>query len=1207
MSKEKNRNKLRWILGLVAVIAMLIIQIIPTTSMLAREGGLLWIIEMVFLILTTISCIVGILNSDKGSKYRIGHNVLLFVPLLIYLVRIVQAVMLVAEILSRGDPDVFSNLGAVLSAGFFVGLVFSIVLPIVGWVKISEKENNENEKFYEKDGIKKKKHMSNRTFRKILVPILSVMLIFIIVINTVTTMFEGFLDTTLGRGERHVVTIEGSENWDTDFYGTTLSVTEAKEQALEVLNQVTDEGMILLKNNGVLPLASGSDVSPFGKGYVFPFYDSPGTESSMKHSFDYAVSPKDALESYFNIISYAADLQPKYTDSTGSTSNGNSTFDTYPDQPLAAEGTKPIEDNSFGANGRIPELALSSYNSLTESQISEMEQSTGLVFVSRTAAEGMDLKYDGYTDGTPHYLALTQNEKDMIKKAKELCGNVVLLVNSTNPVELGPVMSGEYEVDAILWVGLPGEEGFNSMASILAGEVNPSGRLYDTLARDLLAGPEMANFGSYAYSNIEGAKYVEYDEGVYMGYRYYETAYDIGATNFVYGTLDDNGGVIEEGAVCYPFGYGLSYSDFSQEITSYSDSGDEIVINVKVSNSGEYAGKDVVQIYYTAPYTTFDMENGVEKPTAVLCAFAKTSLLEAGKEETVTLSFSKEEMASFCSSRDNGDGTTGCYILEEGTYDISLRANSHDIVEVREYKQDTTIYYDNSNPRQYEIEKQAAMDDEGNLLNYPEQQEENAEATFTAATSLFSYMDQYMTTETTILTRADWDNTVPVYTPRENYETDQTKELGQNFVDLIAERSNYDLETNTQLGTSENSLIYTSEMPISDADNGLTVSDMRGKDYYDEEWEKLLDQINWTEDHDVIEEYLLSSNYYTPAIDSIGLPYIVHTEGANGIRVAGTEEDQYLTVTWCMCPVMAATWNVELAEDIGTVMAAEALANGVTSRYSPAFNMHRSPFLGRNMEYYSEDPFLTGMFVANMLSGSTTGGLIEYMKHFGLNDQETNRSGVYTWATEQTVREIYNKPFEMCIRLARKTINYIADEDGNVETKIMRGATGMMIAQNAFGPTIAWVNYDLVTGLIRNEWNFHGVINTDWSYPCFTPGAYGDMTIFAGTDTWLTGNSKTSGEKGFFGTYDNMINDMESATAITAYREAIHHIAYQIANSGAMQGVAPGSVSYYDVSPWKIMLRTSNIIGGLLITLGIAWIVIRTLQAKKRPEEYRKK
>ncbi len=1212
---EEERIKMKktpWIIACVLSAAALVLQAVPTYSMLNLEGGPIWWIMTICFAATLMLSAAGLLMSRKGNQqinesFNLVCKIALFLPLGAILVRVGIAAVDILDKLGKADPDVFGNVNALRTLGFAAVLLIAIALPIAGWPR-KNLHLTENDLYYTRDGKKLKKRMSNRTFRSILIPITAVLVLVAFVGTIAANMFAGYLDVTLGRGERQISTISGSENWNTAYYGEKLSPADAKANALQVLSEVTDEGMVLLKNNGLLPLAAQSKVTPFGKGYVFPFFDSPGDESSMKHSYDYSVYPKEALSARFTVLPYAADLQPATTDGV-STSNGSSTFSSYPDQPLAAPGTKSIEESNFGANARIPELSVASYDKLTEAQKQEMADSVGLVFISRTGSENADLKFDGYTDGTPHYLALSRNEKDMIAKAKELCGRVVVVINSINAMELAPLMEGELEADAIVLAGLPGETGFHSLAKILCGEVNPSGRTVDIYTRDNLANPVMANYGSYAYegmtmllfSYVLPASYVEYAEGMYMGYRYYETAHDIGAAGFTYGELDGKGAVKTPGEVTYPFGYGLSYTTYEQHIADFREEADRVFVDVQVTNTGDRAGKEVVQLYFTPPYTDYDREMGIEKPTATLCAFAKTQMLEPGASQTLTLEIAKDELTSFDAKHDNADGTRGCYLLEGGDYVLSLRKNSHDVLDQRTFQQADSVWYDNSNPRSYESAKQAAMDDAGNLQPYPESAAVNPDAQFIAATALFPYMDEYMAEESRPLTRANWDATVPVYTPRADYAVAPVKALSQKYQDMITERGNYDAATNKLIGSNPDSLVYTDKMPASAQQNGLSLSDMRGKDFYDPDWERLLDQIDWTADHDQVEEFLLSSNYYTPEITSIGLPSIIHTEGANGIRLAFAKEEQMKTVTWCMCPVMAATWNAELAERIGAAMAAEALANGTTARYSPAFNIHRSPFSGRNMEYYSEDPFLTGSIVSNLLNGSTNGGLIEYMKHFVLNDQETNRSAVYTWATEQTAREIYLKPFEMCIRLARKTVNYISDSQGTLSSKVMRGAGGMMYSMNSFGPVTSWANYDLTTRLVRQEWNFHGLTNTDWTYP-MGENDYTDMVIFAGVDSWLTGNSKMTGGAGWM---NFTIKDMDSATARTAYRNAIHHAAYQIANSNAMQGAAPGSIVTYATSPWVHWLTAADICVGVLALAAIAWIILRARKAKQHPEAFR--
>jgi beta-glucosidase len=1061
-----------------------------------------------------------------------------------------------------------------------------------------------------------RKRLSNKNFIFILASVLTLLLVIVIAVSAITPNIASYLDMTLGRGEKHIVVPEGRENWDANYYDK-LTPEEAKSNALRVNLQVAEDGMVLLKNNGVLPLDKGASVTPWGKGYVFPFYDSPGSYSSMKHSYDYAVNPRVALtQAGFNIIAHAANLQPATTSTNADplSPNNQSNFDNYPDQPLAAPETIRFF-NSFGATPRIPELGASIYNAAAEegntsvftaAQKTAMADTTALVFISRCGSENRDVKLDGYTDGTRHYLSLSLNEKAMIKAAKALCSKVVVIVNSTNPFELGPVMAGELEADAIVWAGNPGENGFLALGKILCGDVNPSGRLPDIYPTDFLKGPEIANFGDFAYSN-KNVKFVDYTEGVYVGYRYYETAHDIGAKdpydnskNFVYGTLDAQGGVVTPGAVAYPFGYGLSYTTFTQSVTAFNTSGANISMTVKVTNTGTKTGKDVVQIYYNPPYTQIDKDYKIEKPTANLIEFAKTKLLAPGESQDITLSWSKEEMSSYCSFRENPDGTMGCYMLEAGPYIITLRKNSHEIIETRTWNNDSTIWYDNTNPRQLEKDMQAAMDEEGNILNWPAKRAIDPNAKFIAATNLFHDVTEYMYRDTQPLTRANWNATVPINN-RTSGLTSQPHAASETTLSLMWDDRGNNSGRNERYGAVEGSLTWVPEdkMPASNADNGLTVADLRGKDYYDESWYELLDQLDWESEEGITQiKKIMQSNYKSDPIDAIGLPATVHCEGANGIRYdnGGTSQlnrdNSYRTATYAMCPVQAATWNVELMTKLGEAIAAEALANGKSSRYAPAFNIHRSPFSGRNLEYFSECPILTGKIVTAILNGTTSGGLMEYMKHFGLNDQETNRTRVYTWATEQAIREIYNKPFEMCIRDTRKTVKYIKDDKGNIGYRVMRGANAIMTSQNRLGYTTPFSNYDLLQRLTRNEWGFTGIYVTDW----YTVNdSWAQAVLLAGGDTILSGVGTNTPRN---------LPDFDTATVRTALRETIHRVAYNVANSNAMYGAPPGSYIYYDRSPWQNWLTAAQVIAAVLVAGAAVWIVLRVLNEKKHPELY---
>ena len=1043
--------------------------------------------------------------------------------------------------------------------------------------------------------------MRNGKVLAIWIPILAVLLALLIALNVLAGIFGGVLDTSLGRGERHTIKPENTETWDTEYYEERYgTLEEAVAASQKVMKQVDDEGTVLLKNNGVLPLKDKT-VTPFGRGYAHPIYNGMQEGGSILYTEpEKGVSPAEALEEDgFTIISAAADKQPA---DMGLTTDGGFggyiqdddgswiqvfKYENYPDAPQRAEGTSRHNTMSFGGDNQIPELKVDVYNDIPSSELEKMKDSAGLVFVSRSGSESLDKKADAYDDGTPHFLALSKNERDMIAYAKEHCGSVILIVNSSNPVELTPVMQGELEVDAIIWAGHPGDQGFRSVADILAGEVNPSGRLVDIFATDFTKTPSYNNWGKFRYTNADKSPFVEYREGMYNGYRYYETAHDIGAAGFVYGELDGQGGVVTPGEVAYPFGYGLSYTTFEQKISSFT-AGDTFTVTVDVTNTGDMAGKEVVQLYYTPPYTDVDQDLLIEKPTATLVAFGKTESIAPGETKSVTLTFDKDELASYCYTRDNGDGTTGCYFLEEGEYSFTLRANSHEVIEEKTWKNGGDIWYDNSNPRPSEIEMQAAMADDGTLLPYPERQAEDPDAKFIAATNLFPYMSEYMQEESVMLTRADWNKTLPsARTP--------DKDVSEKFSSMFNLEDTFDYKTDEKLGNVEGSAVY-SESVTEKADKLLTVLDMRGKDYYDEDWEALLDQLDYDADADDIKQILVAESYFTNGVDSIGLPPSRHCEGANGVRLNngnGLATDDRETSAWCMAPMMASTWNTELIRQAGEAMGQEGLLGGRQGRMAPAFNLHRSPFQGRVFEYYSEDPLLSGKMAVAMVNGTSSMGMFDYIKHFGLNDQETYRDKrLKTWANEQVIRELYNRPFEIAIREARKTIKYTADQEGTVKTKVMRGVSAMMGAQNCFGPVTAFANYDLMTKLVREEWNFNGVIITDM----FSGSeSFIELTIRAGTDTWLVWQDT------------NPAVHTDTATGKSLARTALHRLSYTIANSSVLQDSPPGTIIYYDMSPWRVGLLVGTIVGGVAIGAAALWLVIRTVHSIRHPEQYRTK
>lgn len=1028
---------------------------------------------------------------------------------------------------------------------------------------------------------KTKLKMSNRTFRKILIPIMSILAVLVLLVNAACSVAAPLLDTYVGKGDTYISNPNGTEGWNTDYYNVLYSsAEEAEEAAYKVAQKVAEEGSILFKNNGVLPLSQGSNIMPFGAAYLNPIYGQLSSGGSAKWVVD-PVTPEQGLHA-FTINNAAVEKM-----------NGAEV------EILAeAEGTMSAgnDGNLLGGDCKIYE-----YDPAIYAGMEKAENTTAVVFITRSGQENLDMKFDAYADGTPHYLALSENEKGTIRAAKETCGKVVVILVTSAPMELGVLMDGELEADAILWVGHPGERGLSTLSDLLTGAVNPSGRTVDIYPRDFTLDPTYTNIGEHTYSNFTvtsgsytaagefNGMYTEYQEGVYMGYRYYETA-EVMDESFVYGELDGMGGVATEGRVCYPFGYGMSYTTFMQELVSVTEVDGQITATVKVTNTGSVAGKDVVQIYYTAPYTDFDIQNKIEKPVVNLIAFDKTDLLAPGNSQTLELTFAMEDMASYCYTHENPNGTMGCYVLEQGEYIISLRSNSHEVIAEETVSQEETFWYDGSDMehiRDSEITAQSVMDNEGNVLIGQTLSGGN----YIAATNQFQTSSDYMNKDSVILSRADWMGTQP--------KAVENKQISQEFQDQMGIEVTFDVENDPTFGNVEGSLVYAAEAPTSNAKNGLTLVDLRGLAYDDPLWEDLLDQIDWNGDKDGIIMSFAGAAYATGAIESIGLPATVEMDGINGLKVSGMTADgsgydMSKSSSFGFAPLMAATWNEELLYEVGAAFGQESLQHGINGWYAPAINLHRSVFSGRVFEYYSEDPLLSGVLAASAISGAGDQGMFCYVKHFALNDTETGRSALCSnWADEQTMRELYLKAFEIAVEDAVMTINYISDDQGTVATKTMRAATAIMPAQNRIGTTMGHCNYNLLTNVLRGEWGFQGMVVSD--YWVWDGNNLRDLCIRTGCDTYLCMHMPMMWS----------LEDYDSATARSSMRNAIHNIAYTVANSNAMQGVAPGGMVKTEMSPWMFAIIGVDVVAVLFLALGIFWIVKRAQDEKANPDKYK--
>ncbi|WP_165443548.1 glycoside hydrolase family 3 C-terminal domain-containing protein [Olsenella sp. Marseille-P4559] len=902
--------------------------------------------------------------------------------------------------------------------------------------------------------------------------------------NVAANKFSSLLDHYVGGRPATVEKVAGSEDWDAEYYTANYrGRNQATEAANELVTIIEGEGIVLMKNdNDALPLSTSNTVSMLGRTAADPIYGGSGSgtvDASSCINFHQGIS------------------QAGFTINDTAYNWINDNYSNYDKANITM-------DNQSTATYYIGEIPWSDYSSDAQASING---TVGLVFIGRGGGEGGDLSRDlkgdvdsgvsenfkansetaNYVDGQ-HELELTVEEKSVIAAAKAACTKVIAILNLSTSMELGPLMSGEYEVDAILEVGSIGATGAAAVGQVLAGTVNPSGRTTDIWAADFTADPTFKNFGGKRYTDVENyypekstgnAYFVEYAEGLYYGYRYYETA-AIEAEAGNYSSFDYGS------AVVFPFGYGLSYTTFSQVLDSVSTDNDQVKVQVTVSNTGSVAGKDVVEVYYSAPYT----KGGLEKPAVVLGGFAKTDLFDPGASVSVAVEFPVRDMASY-SSDDQA------YVLDAGDYVISLRTDSHTVVDEKTVTLDAKKYTTDS-------------------------------ATEAAISNKFDDMTQYMEKNVKTMSRSDFKGTFP-----EEATDKSAADCGVELVEWKLE----DYEDPS------------AQMPTTGADNGLQLIDMRGEDYDSEAWDDILDQLS-VED---MATCLNDDAYNTPQIESVGKPATVDPDGPAGFTsLTGPTGN----CSYCSEVVMAQTWNVGLMRQMGQMIGQEALASSCNGWYAPAMNMHRSPFAGRNFEYYSEDPLLAGKIGAAVVSGAAENGCYAYIKHFAMNDQESYRvQHVCTWATEQVAREIYLRPFETTIKEATYEMKYISDDKGTVSTKTMPGCTGVMSSFNYVGAEWAGGRKSLCTEVLRDEWGFKGMVITDFELYDYMDK---NQAIYAGTDLQLTYSAMT-------GEYEGT----NTATVVNQMRESMHRVLYTVANSNAMNGMVPGSKITYGVAPWQ--------------------------------------
>ena len=715
---------------------------------------------------------------------------------------------------------------------------------------------------------------------------------------------------------------------------------ETNEEAAEVAEEIMEDGIVLLKNESLLPLNETKKLNIFGWESINPAYGGAGS-GGINDLYD-IVSLNQGLENAgFSINQELVDFYNNYG----------------ADNPEMS-----IQKQSW----TLPEPPVDTYDDELIESAKEYSD-VAVVVLSRKAGEGhndipMDVKkaaydnnsdeYDDFPEGE-HYLQLSQTERDMVDMVCSNFDNVIVIYNGANQFELG--FADEYpQIKSVVWCPGTGNVGFNALGKVFSGEVNPSGKTPDTFIYDMTTAPWWNNAEKIEYTNladmaVEGMNagtaqvyapaFTNYVEGIYVGYKYYETAAQEGAIDY-------------DKTVQYPFGYGLSYTEFEQKMGELEEKDGQISVDVEVTNSGDVAGKDVVEVYYKPPYTN----GGIEKSSANLIEFEKTNLLQPGESQTVTVTFSIEDMASY------DENNAKAYVLEKGDYVISINSDSHTVLDQKTYTADKDVVYKGENKR--------ASDD-------------------TAATNVFEDAKG----DVTYLSRADHFA---------NYEeataAPASAELGEPYVSEYHLNSNFD--KTTYLNDED-------VMPTTGADNGLTLADMRDADYDDPRWEKLLDQLTVDE----MANMIAMAGYQTAAMDSVGKVATLDFDGPAAINNNFTGVG---SIGFPIEVVVASTWNKELAQAWGECMGKISQEMGAEGWYAPGMNTHRTAFGARNYEYFSEDGVLAGNMGAKAVEGARKYGVYSYIKHFAM--YEGNAKMVSVWSNEQAIREIYLKPFEISVK-----------------------------------------------------------------------------------------------------------------------------------------------------------------------------------------------
>ncbi len=1007
---------------------------------------------------------------------------------------------------------------------------------------------------------KKQKKPHGKLIWKILCGICVFFFLFSMIGGPIANNYQAIINQVLGI-ENQVLVGEGDEKPADIFVGDAENGKAQAQIAQAVVEDTVANGAVLMKNdNGALPLDKGAKITLFGSTSAQFVY---GGEGSAGMDVSSAMNLKDALEEDGFSVNPA--MWSFYTEGKGKE---------YRLKSASGSLNNNIANNAEWFVNAAP---LSAFSDAEWDSVAEYNDAA-VVVIGRTSSEGRDLPFFGAGDAEGNYLAISGEEKELLGKLAQLKAEgklkrIVLLLNTTNAVEvdvLNPAVCGaDYSIDSCLWVGGVGLTGIKAVGDLLNGTVNPSGRLVDTYCYDNTSSPAVQNAHITAYKNADalglaysGANniyYVVYQEGIYVGYRYYETRYeDIVLDNAKAGAFD------YASTVAYPFGWGLSYSELSYESLTMREEDDRFVFTVEVKNTSARDARDAVLIYMQSPYTDYDRQNGVEKAAVELAGFTKVDV-PGNSTVKAEVTVNKSEMRAYDA---NGAGT---YIVDAGNYYFSTGNGAHEalnnILALKADKKDTVNGTVNA-------AKMTAPGKAALAVQYVQGRQDNTTyakaVTGNAVANQLDFadlnrVDGDKSNDVVYLTRSDWEGTMPrAELTDKTYAAAVQISASDEIARMLKNIPDSEKKGNMPALGKEGSLTLAHFIGVP-LDGKVTLTD--GSVHT---WDDLLDQVKFSEMVKLIGQAYCS----TAPVQSVNKPSTIEKDGPLGVtsRLTGGGS----STAYASEDVMAASFDVDLAQRMGRAFGDDCLMaarKSISGIYGPGLNIHRSPYSGRNFEYYSEDPYVSGKICAAEVAGIQTKGVYVVMKHFAFNDQENGRDGICVWTNEQAAREIYLQAFEYPI------------EDA--------GAWCVMTGFNRIGAEWTGGNYNLLTNILRGEWGMKGYVLTDFS----NNNLYMDVIqgLLTGGDAWLCNDASRWSEK--LKGYEN------DPQVVAAMRNATKNILYTVANSNAMNGLSLNTTVIEVRGWWQDAFVYMDIGFGALAVLFLALAIFSSQKAKKKAAE----